>query len=389
MDNLTNDKATVTTNLSKQQIPPKSTTGVEDEYRIYEFVKEHPGLLTALVSACAVVLSILLPFCNYLSESAYVRYWNVNPIYINIESSVQLYSTAISLVVVGIVLLMLVLFMFSAEKIAPIWTTKIYLKKLKSIYRRDYVRQMVLKVGTRICRIKTNRWHDCGNKLAFDEINTLTQKFKIEQKRYRKHMIGLFILSEVFLSISIFIWLLSDRELPIWLLALISVIAGACFYAYLFCFMKVVYTDKHGAKKEAKYDYDNASIRNNIPTIELPITRIFKGKYNLKICDSKIKGALWIIAVMVIVVVMAGAVFCMIVGHSRAQEQKEFWICNVDGTEYAAIYNNGENAVLATFRTEGDSIIIDTSKQCIVPVVGLTYELHKYSDAEFEPPENS
>ena len=117
MDNLTNYKATVTTNLSKQQITPKSTTGVEDEYRIYEFVKEHPGLLTALVSACAVVLSILLPFCNYLSESAYVRYWNVNPIYINIESSVQLYSTAISLVVVGIVLLMLVLFMFSAEKI--------------------------------------------------------------------------------------------------------------------------------------------------------------------------------------------------------------------------------------------------------------------------------
>ena len=79
----------------------------------------------------------------------------------------------------------------------------------------------------------------------------------------------------------------------------------------------------------------------------------------------------------------------MMEGHSRAKEQKEFWVCNVDGTEYATIYNNGENAVLATFRTEGDRIIIDTSKQCIVPVEGLTYELHKFSDAKLEPHNNS
>ena len=79
----------------------------------------------------------------------------------------------------------------------------------------------------------------------------------------------------------------------------------------------------------------------------------------------------------------------MMEGHSRAQEQKEFWDCNVDWTEYATIYNNGENAVLVTFRTESDRIIIDTSKQCIVPVEGLTYELHKFSDAKLESPENS
>lgn len=81
MDNIANDKAKLAPDLYKQQTTPESATGAKDEYGIYEFVKAHPGLLTALVSACAVVLSILLPLCNYLSESAYVRYWNVNPIY--------------------------------------------------------------------------------------------------------------------------------------------------------------------------------------------------------------------------------------------------------------------------------------------------------------------
>ena len=172
--------------------------------------------------------------------------------------------------------------------------TKIYIKKLKSIYRRNHLRQLFLRAESRVCRYKTNTLHDYGSKLTFDEINKLSKKFKIVQKKYRIQLIGLFILLEVLLSIPIFIWMLSDRELPIWVLAPISVIASACIYAHLFCFMKVAYTDKRGTKKNAKYDYDNASIRNDVPTIELPITRVFKGQYNLKICDSKIKGALWI-----------------------------------------------------------------------------------------------
>ena len=114
-----------------------------------------------------------------------------------------------------------------------------------------------------------------------------SKNYKIEQKKYRRQSIDLFILLEVLLSIPIFIWLLSARELPIWLMALISVIVSACIYAYLICFMKVVYTDKHGTKKKAKYDYANATIRNDVPTIELPMTRIFTGQYTLKICDSK------------------------------------------------------------------------------------------------------
>ena len=59
--------------------------------------------MAGLGSVIAVALSAALSFFSFVSEKEIVRYWNVDPVYINISTPERLYSTVISFVVICIV----------------------------------------------------------------------------------------------------------------------------------------------------------------------------------------------------------------------------------------------------------------------------------------------
>ena len=83
----------------------KVTVKEQKNYRIYTFFKEKPELLVGLGSVIAVALSAVLSFFSFVSEKAIVRYWNVDPVYINISTPERLYGTVICFVVICIVFL--------------------------------------------------------------------------------------------------------------------------------------------------------------------------------------------------------------------------------------------------------------------------------------------
>lgn len=123
----------------------------QESYRIYTFFKEKPELLAGLGSVIAVALSSALSFFSFVSEKAIVRYWNVDPVYINISRPERLYSTVISFVVICIVFAIFSAIVSIAEKSRQISLIKRYLRRLNCLYYWEVIKKSIKEATRKVC----------------------------------------------------------------------------------------------------------------------------------------------------------------------------------------------------------------------------------------------
>ena len=57
-------------------------------------------------------------------------------------------------------------------------------------------------------------------------------------------------------------------------------------------------------------------------------------------------------------------------------------ITSADEVEYAIIYNNGDNAIVARCREADNVLTIDSSCQKVVSIEGLEYDIRQYEKVE-------
>lgn len=354
----------------------KNAVKEQGNYRIYTFFKDKPELLAGLGSVIAVAFSAVLSFFSFVSEKAIVRYWNVDPVYINISTPERLYGTVICFVVICIVFAIFSAIVSIAEKSRPISQIKRYRRRLKRLCRWQALKKSTKEATQKICP-------SISAKIQYEFTKSRKCKIKLLSKnlrdtflrRYAQH-IGHVLFFEVLLTLVIAVWVYAGFTTgykTIFESINVAVIFSTIMIAMMY-FAAYFSVGSYKSERDlAHNDYKNNQINTEVPDIELPLKVLFDGKYslNLKMEDRKIKGLFWRLLLLVVILLSAMTITFERLGYSAGETQDEFWVQNNYGIEYAVVYNNGEIAVMARIDRKEETAVIDTSQQKIVAVEDL------------------
>lgn len=72
-------------------------TPKENEYKIFDYFKDHTGLLVTSISALVAVMSVILHFAVSRMNYAYLEYWDIASLHANVNNQNELYTVACSM----------------------------------------------------------------------------------------------------------------------------------------------------------------------------------------------------------------------------------------------------------------------------------------------------
>ena len=354
----------------------EDTAKEQEDYRIYTFFKEKPELLAGLGSVIAIALSAVLSFFSFVSEKAIVRYWNVDPVYININTPERLYGTVISFFLICVILAIFCAILSIGEKSGTISRIKRYRRRLWFISCREFLKKKIKQVTQKICPPISVKIKYEFTKARSHDIKSLSKNLRNSSiQRFGQHFVHV-LFFEVLLTLVVSVWMDTAFTIDHYRIRL-SLLVSACFSAILICIMYwaacLSAINRKAERELAENDYKQDVINTDVPNVKFPLKELFDGEYslNLKLKDQTIKALFWLGIVIIVSLLLLLTIVFSLFGSQRAEEQNKFWIYSDAGNEYAVVYNNGEIAALARIDMEKEPAIIDTSKQKIVAVENL------------------
>lgn len=135
---------------SKGKVNDIQQTALQDEqeetYKIYEYLKKNPGVFAGSGAVIVAVLSALINFCSYLYERSILKYWNINPVYINLDTASRLYGAIAAFIFVCVMFAFYLVIDMLVEKSMPVRRKVLYLKWIKWEYRKEVFKKTLNKV---------------------------------------------------------------------------------------------------------------------------------------------------------------------------------------------------------------------------------------------------
>ena len=77
-----------------EEIEEKEVSNEKDEHSLYNYLKEHPGVMVSIVSALMVVITFVINLAIYIRTSRYLEYWGVNTLNIDFNNTNLMYVFA-------------------------------------------------------------------------------------------------------------------------------------------------------------------------------------------------------------------------------------------------------------------------------------------------------
>lgn len=361
--------------------------GQEDDYKIYEYLKKNPGLFAGLGTVFIAAFSALISFCSYICESASLKYWGIDPVYVSLSTASRVYGTIASLIFIFVYVMLFLEFDVLAEKSAGIRKKVVYLKKLNEEYRKEVNKARHGKKrlwNLRIC--KSSASEDHANQ-ARSAIEQLKSNVKSAKKEMNKQIIArLFLLYIVFFPSMCILFCVELAHYQG--MAILPVIAAAIGSFVLiitqYAVSKNTFTDKKGARKEAVCEYAALKIQTDVPKALFPSKKILSGDYKIKQTDQKIKRCLPLCLLFVALVIATLLIVFYFLGYNEAKDRTQFMITSQSGMEYAVLYNNGNHVVIARCSESGQTLTIDTSSQKVISVEGIAYDIRQYEEVKID-----
>ena len=369
-------------------------------YKILQYCKKEASVAIACVSALAVILSFLLNMAIYVNDWFFLRYWNIESVYISISTPSQIYRIIGNVVYVISVIIAFSLISSAYEKSIP--TKKVFyfleikrkqgqiseiLTKIKRIIKRekDTLRTNPATQG----KIKGKMMRELAEfclqeSIEFDKIQRILTKQQNE-----KNM--LMLSAGIFSTVASIAFALLETDLMgnngwhIWfvLVFLILIMMGIFYVICYFAYNKKV--DRDEIKN--KTDEDMRAHLNTL--LDTDHERLNQRRWWVFFSDSNI--ALIIISTILYVLMFFFILGCL--SNRAADEMHSFPIVYVEEQSYAVIYNTGENVILEEcgfFDSDrkpvdlekadlSDTIIdINTNKQRIVKIEGLSLHIVEF-----------
>lgn len=368
-----------------------------DEYSIFNYLKEHTSVLIALTSALVAVFSFILNMTIYLNVNAYLSFWEIDASQITVTTSNQLYCVLAAFIfeVVTVWATFFIsntydaysskyqiefLYMCQEQRDIKKTVKKLH-KKISAekkrifILRYLYTSEEIDEIKKQIVDIEKEQ------KINKESIYNLKKKFKKVKRRCNLLLaISNVICFLVMLCGYIFLFMTSVFNDNIFyaaaILAIVHVSAYALVYGALNYFVSL-----HGLKKRKNDSMSQCVKADNSQNKELPIIKVLFGEYKFLISNKTVKSVL--IQLIVITLILLWSLSYS--GYSKAREQKEFYYIVNEEELYAVIYNNGEDLILKKAYIDTDIITIDLSVQKTISAKDVVLYIKKFSAVEVIP----
>lgn len=353
----------------------------EKTYKIYEYIKRNPGVFAGSGAVIITAFSALLKFCSFLCECSILKYWNIDPVYINLDNASRLYGTIAAFIFVSVTFVYIFGIDMLVEKNLPVRRKVLYLKRIKWEYRKEVFKKNLYKIWSWCLRRNYDRALDNHSTNAKGSIAQLEESLKQQRRLLNKEIIRHLFLFDFILSLSVWIWICTEMSAyseSILMLLVASGLVSTMLTAAIYLISRDAFVDKKKIKDEAVRQYEVLEIETDVPQITFPLKRILSGNYSIKQSDRQIKRLIAGGLVLLLFVVASLFVVFQVFGYYKAVDQDQFMITDVDGVQYAMIYNNGDYAIIAPCRESEKILTIDASFQIAVSIEGLEYEIRDY-----------
>lgn len=359
---------------------PSDSSPKENLYKIFDYFKEHTGLLVTCVSALVAVMSFILRFAVGRMNYAYLAYWDIASLHANISNQNELYLALGTLLYICALLIIQSLISQTADAFkyyhCLLLGIKRVMKESKKTHRR--LKKEIRSIFREWKKLpdkekKTKRGQkkkeriDKDYELAKEGAQSLKNVIKLRNRvraRVTIHIIFALVLS--YLLGSLFLVFLNVST-PIRESFRLSRVVVIHIITNLLLYFVPAYFASHRQTKQLK-DEELAELTNS-DAPKFPFENWMTVGVKPLFSDKKMK-----LAIVPIAFVMAFLVFILsFAGTLTAERKRCFPIYSDNSTSYAIVYFSGSTVFMEEAVVQDGTITIDTTKQRIVTKDDLSY----------------
>lgn len=373
------------TNASLQNATAKN------QYKIFDYFKDHTGLLVTCVSALVAIMSFVLRFAVSRMNYAYLEYWDIASLHANTDNQNELYMVVCSMLYTLSIALIHGLLSRTSD------TFRYYNKLLSTMHQatkesKKLVRRLQRKIrvlsrdfkrlpyaakrdpAAKEIQKKIEEYKEISEK-GTNSIQALKEPRGKLRKRVAFRIAGTIILS--YLIGTLFLALANTTGTLVESIRSSLIVAASIGSASLIYFLPAYLATRCSRKQ---YQSENVIekieelISSEIP--DFPFEKIKRNGIKSMLSDKMLKAAGWLI-----IAVTVAMLFTMsVTGTVSAKQQRRFPIYTDGSTSYAIVYIS-DSAVFMEEATEKDgTLIIDTTKQRIVTSEDISYDMVVFDD---------
>lgn len=361
----------------------------EKEYSIFRYLKEHTTLTITCVSATVAVTSFLFHYAIILHNITYLKYWNIDTIYMIKDHSIQIYTVFAAFVYC--LILLGVHFLLSN-------TSDVYRLNNKSI---SAVKKFLKQHTTTIRQTKKNRKlskkllskaakNSSSYKVAQQRLAKLQRQIdnlvddltknrsllragvKVLRQHIAKHIIVTFAVAFV-LCILGNLFLCINLQTPMTIKELLRLPLITILMDFIIYFIPA-YLATSPRKVDVSDTTDFIQALNEDKAPRFPIEKISFQSFTTNFHNRTIT----LLILQYIISIFLCLTMFYIFGSSSAAQKTDFPILYENEQIYAIVYNNGQHVIMEPAVITDNTLNINTSIQRILSVDDIYYEIQTF-----------
>lgn len=365
----------------------------ENNYSIYNYFRKTPSMLIASVSGMMAFFSAIINYATYLQNARELRLWNIDPAIISSSDKHIFYSLCLSAIFIFLSVFVSTILCDITFNFKPfhelLYRLKLQMSEVSREVKSGIKRMKKIKSLIEKKQKENNNEENQIYKSQLTEIEKSTLKIKKEFSERKKDIkkckreygkiirvdliisfIFLIILDSFFLSVNVYtnIWVNLLR------IVIISVIQLVFYYLLGLFFTKI--SIRIAVKHYPDHDQAFKEKKDSLYRIESPIRKI--KKHGIKSLFSNQA----LLTVFISAVLLIFTIFIYTFLPVGIEHKKNAKCITINEVKYVAVFTNSEIMVLEEAEINEKNIRIYTSKQMIVPINDVKYEIINFESIE-------
>lgn len=372
----------------------------EEQYKLFDFFKEHNGFLVTCISALIATMSVIFHFAVGRMNYAYLEYWDIASIHANNGNQNELYTVVCSFLF--LLSLMLIHGLLSGTSDAFRYYNKILSRMNWTIRRaqktRKKLQKKMRKLTKRLDRLSLKERDDPIAKEIMKEIEEHEADDKEGQSALKgaikaRWIIRLKVFFEIVVAVvvsyllgSLFLVLIESTGTIAESLRLTRTVAFIVIFDLLIYFLPAYFKTRCSRKqyeKENTVESIAELIDSGIP--DFPMEKVATKGIKTMLSDGKLKaGLVRLITVTIILLFAISAV-----GTTSAEQKRNFPIYDDGANRYAIVYFSGSTVFMEEASYQDGTITIETAKQRIITTDDLSYNMVSFDNVIINRTQNT
>lgn len=363
----------------------------EKQYRIFDYFKDHTGLLVTSISALVAIMSFIIHFAVNRMNYAYLAYWNIPALHANTNNQNELDMVVCALIyMVSLFLVQSFLGKTSDvyryyNRLLSLVNQSIKISKKTNKQARKKVREYSAMIDLLSNDDNADQEKEATKK-RLDEckgfIKESTKGIREVKKARRKlrWWVTTKLVSAVLLSCfigGVCVFLLNAAATIQDSLRLTSSVIFIIIINFLSCFLPAFLGTWRWGKKMTNEEILARTaelIDKDVP--KFPFQSFMKNGIKPILTDKKIKRVAILSVVMTVVLLLTMAAG----GTLVAENQNRFPIYTDEATSYAVVYTSGSTRYMEEAVIQNGTITIDTTKQRIITSDDISYNMEVFEN---------